>query len=338
MKKILFICGSVNQTSMMHKISKPLQNKYDCWFSPFYADGFIDSLTKKGYLNFSILGGNFRKDTEEYLSVNYLKKDYRGIKNNYDLVVTCTDLIIPNNIRKKKIVLVQEGMIDPKNMFFYTAKYFGSPRYLASTSTTGISDLYDYFCVASEGYKKLFVKNGCNPDKIKVTGIPNFDNCKKFLNNKFPHKDFVLVCTSDSRETFKYENRKKFIENAVKIAKDKFLIFKLHPNEKKDRAIKEIKKYAPGSLVFTEGNTNEMIANCNTLITKYSSVVYIGIALGKKVYSDFNIEKLKSLVPLQNNGTSAFMIAQFCEHLVEKNTEEIYDYQNKAYIIPVPEY
>ena len=338
MKKILFICGSVNQTSMMHKISIPLQNKYDCWFSPFYADGFIGSLTKKGYLNFSILGGKFREDTEEYLSINYLKKDYKGLKNNYDLVVTCTDLIVPNNIKNKKIVLVQEGMTDPKNLFFYTAKYLGLPRYLASTSTTGLSDLYDYFCVASEDYKKIFVKNGCNPQKIIVTGIPNFDNCKKFLKNKFPHKDFVLVCTSDSRETFKYENRKKFIEKAVKIAKDKLLIFKLHPNEKKDRAIKEIKKYAPGSLVFTEGNTNEMIANCNTLITKYSSVVYIGIALGKKVYSDFNIEKLKSLVPLQNNGTSAFMIAQYCEHLVEKSTEEIYDYQNKVYIIPVPEY
>jgi hypothetical protein len=338
MKKILFICGSLNQTTMMHKISKHLQNKYDCWFTPFYADEFIDSLTRKGYLDFSILGGKFREDTEEYLAMNFLKKDYKGLKNNYELVVTCSDLIVPKNIRNKKIILVQEGMTDPKNIFYYLAKYFGLPAYLASTSTTGLSDIYDYFCVASEGYKRMFVKNGCNPRKIKVTGVPNFDDCKRFLNNNFHHKNYVLVCTSDSRETFKYENRKKFIKRALEIANDKLLIFKLHPNEKRERAIEEIKKYAPGSIVFTEGNTNEMIANCDILVTKYSSVVYIGLALGKKVYSAFNLDKLKSLVPLQNNGNSSYRIAQYCEYLLEKSTQEVYGFQNKGYAIPVPEF
>jgi hypothetical protein len=337
MKKILFICGSVNQTSMMHRISEHLNNNYECWFSPYYADGFIDYLTKKGYLDFSILGGEFRKKTEEYLTINFLKKDYKGNKHNYDLVVTCSDLIIQDNIKGKKIILVQEGMTDPKNIFYYTAKYLGLPRYLASTSTTGLSNRYDYFCVASEGYKKMFVKNGCKPEKIIVSGIPNFDYCQKYTNNNFPYKDYVLVCTSDSRETFKYENRKKFIVNALKIADGKLLIFKLHPNEKPERAVKEIKKYAPGSIVFTEGNTNEMIANCNTLITKYSSVVYIGLALGKKVFSDFNINKLKSLIPQQNNGASSYRISRYCEHLIEGCAVKDYVYENR-FTIPIPEY
>lgn len=338
MKKILFICGSLNQTSMMHKISMHLENKYDCWFSPFYGDGYIDSLTKKGFLDFSILGGKFKQKTEEYLAVNLLKRDYKGNKNDYDLVVTCTDLIVQNNIKGKKIILVQEGMTDPKNFFYFTAKYLGLPRYLASTSTTGLSNIYDYFCVASEGYKNMFVKNGCKPEKIKVTGIPNFDNCKQYLNNSFPHKDYVLVCTSDTRETFKYENRKKFIQKAVKIANGRLLIFKLHPNEKAERAISEIKKYAPGSIVFTEGNTNEMIANCHTLLTKFSSVVYVGLALGKKVYSDFNLNKLKTLVPQQNNGISANRIAGVCEYLVEGYAEKAFDYNKEGYIMPLPEY
>lgn len=337
MKKILFICGSVNQTSMMHRISKHLNRNYECWFSPYYADGIVDYLAKKNCLNFSILGGEFRKKTEEYLTVNFLKKDYRGNKNSYDLVLTCSDLIIPNNVKGKKIILVQEGMTDPKNIFYYTAKYLGLPRYLASTSTTGLSNKYDFFCVASEGYKKMFVKNGCKPEKVIVTGIPNFDCCQKYTNNNFPYKDYVLVCTSDSRETFKYENRKKFIKKAEKIANGRLLIFKLHPNEKLERAIKEIKKYAPGSIVFTEGNTNEMIANCNTLITKYSSVVYIGLALGKKVFSDFNIDKLKSLIPQQNNGASSYRISRYCEYLIEGHTVKDYVYKD-SFAIPVPEY
>jgi len=338
MQKILFICGSLNQTTMMHKISMHLSDRYECKFTPYYGDKFINYLTNTGLLDFTVLGGEFKKATLNYLALNKLKIDYYGSENNYDLVVTCSDLLVPKNIRNKKIILVQEGMTDPENIFFYLAKYFGFPRYLASTSTTGLSNAYEAFCVASEGYKKLFTRKGCNPDKIKVTGIPNFDNCEVYRNNNFEHKDFVLVCTSDARETKKYENRKKFILNAVKIANGRKLIFKLHPNEKFDRAIKEINKYAPGALVYTKGNTNEMIANCNTLITKFSSVVYVGLALGKKVYSDFNVEELKMMTPIQNGGTSSANIASVCEYHMNSDTTPEYT-PAKKYIIPnIPEY
>ena len=79
-----------------------------------------------------------------------------------------------------------------------------------------MSDEYSAFCVASEGYKEHFIRKGCNPSKIFVTGIPNFDNCETYRTNKFSHKQYVLVCTSDSRETFKYENRKNFLKKALK--------------------------------------------------------------------------------------------------------------------------
>jgi CDP-glycerol glycerophosphotransferase (TagB/SpsB family) len=315
-KKILFIGGSLNQTTMMFKISQHLQD-YDCWFSPYYSDGFIGWVVNKGFLNFSILGGNFKKQTEKFLSDNKLNIDYKSKANDYDLVFTCADLIVPKNIRDKKLILVQEGMTDPENFMFYLVKYFNLPRWLASTSAMGMSNLYDIFCVASEGYKELFVQKGAKREKIIVTGIPNFDNANQFLNNDFPHKNFVLVATSDMRETFKYENRKKFILDCVKIANGKQIIFKLHPNENYERAKKEINKYAPGSLVFRDGNTNHMIANCDVLITKYSSVVYIGIALGKEVHSYFNLEDLKKLTPIQNNGTSAERIARIGRYFIE---------------------
>ncbi|MEW6654362.1 MAG: CDP-glycerol glycerophosphotransferase family protein [Bacteroidota bacterium] len=316
-KKILFICGSLNQTSMMHQISRYLSG-HECFFTPYYADGFINFVVQLGYLNFSILNGTFRKNTEKYLHDNRLKIDYRGLKADYDMVYTCADLIYPKNIRNKKVILVQEGMTDPENLMFYLVKYFRIPRWIASTSAMGMSYRYNYFCVASEGYKEFFIKRkAVPPEKLIVTGIPNFDNVKQYLNNNFPHKNFVLVCTSDSRETFKLENRIKFIKECVKIANGKQLIFKLHPNENFERASGEINKYAPGALVFTNGNTNEMIANCDVLVTKYSSVSFVGLALGKEVHSYFNIDELKKLLPWQNDGTSAERIAQVGTELLE---------------------
>jgi hypothetical protein len=46
-------------------------------------------------------------------------------------------------------------------------------------------------------------------------------------------------------------------------------------------------------------------------------VVYIGIALGKKVHSWFDVEELKRLAPIQNGGTSAKNIAQVCSRFIE---------------------
>ena len=317
-KKILFICGSLNQTTMMYKISQEL-TEYDQYFSPYYGDGFLKLLLKAGLINYTVLGGKFRIQTEKFLAERNLKLDYEGVQNDYDYVFTCSDLYIPKNIKKKKIVLVQEGMTDPEKLNYYIVRYLGLPRYLASTSMSGLSHAYSLFCVASEGYKDFFIKKGCNPDKLVVTGIPNFDNCKESLNNNFPHKNYVLVCTSDARETISYENRKKTILDAVKIADGKQLIFKLHPNEKAKRAVAEINKYAPGALVFESGNTNEMIANCDVLITRYSTVVYVGLALGKEVYSFFDINALKRLTPMQNGGNSHKNIAEaFRRRIVER--------------------
>ncbi len=327
-KKILYMCGSLNQTTMLHQISKCLSAQ-EHFFTAYYSDGAERVAAKLGFLDFSVLGGKFRKQTESYLRDNDLAIDYRGEKNNYDLVVVCSDLIMPKNIRKKKMVMVQEGMTDPENIFYHLVKKVKIPRYFGGTATTGLSDYYTYFCVASEGYRDLFIRKGIKPEKIIVTGIPNFDNCAEFLNNDFPYKNYTLVCSSDSRETYKYENRKKFIENAVRLSEGKKIIFKLHPNEKVDRATKEINKYAPGSLIFSEGNTNEMIANCDILITHYSTVVYVGMILGKKVYSAFDLEDLKQLIPIQNKGKSAKIIADICLKVLKEEPVKERNYSPK---------
>ena len=107
-----------------------------------------------------------------------------------------------------------------------------------------------------------------------------------------------------------YDNRKEFIKKALQIADGRQVIFKLHPNENVKRATSEIHALAPRALILADGNTNHMIANCDVLVSQYSSVVYVGLALGKEVHSYFDLEMLKRLTPIQNGGMSAKNIAQ----------------------------
>ena len=62
-----------------------------------------------------------------------------------------------------------------------------------------------------------------------------------------PTADYVLCCTSDTRETYKPDNRKRFIRRAVDIAAGRPLFFKLHPNENRERSTREIARWAPGA-------------------------------------------------------------------------------------------
>lgn len=313
--KVLFICGSMNQTTMMHKIAVNL-DEYDVWFTPYYTDGLLSVLERSGFIEFTVAGGQFQKRVLEYCEHNGLQVDFRGLRHDYDLVVTCSDLVIPKNIRHKRIVLVQEGMTDPENLMYYLVRYLGLPRYLASTSTTGLSDAYVRFCVASEGYREHFRGKGVDPSKIAVTGIPNFDHCSEYLKIPFEHRDYVLVATSDARETFKYENRRKFIDYCKDVADGRKLIFKLHPNEDVARALKEFEMWAPDALVYHGCTINPMIAHCDALITRFSTVVYIGIALGKTVYSEFPLRDLLKMCPIQNEGTSSIAIANVCREVL----------------------
>jgi hypothetical protein len=211
-------------------------------------------------------------------------------------------------------------MTEPENLIFHMVRLFSLPRWMAGTSATGLSDAYHLFFVASEGYRDLFISKGVTPSKIRVTGIPNFDHAAQYLKNDFPYKNFVLAATSDRRETMNYENRRKFIDKVLKIAAGRQVIFKLHPNENWDRATREINTYSPGSLVFTHTDIRPLIANCEVLITAHSSVVYIGLALGKEVYSDICLEQLQRLTPVQNRGTSAGRIAETAREDLLENT------------------
>ena len=315
-KRILFICGSINQTTQMEQIAAHLPD-YLCYFTPYYGDTVLDLCCKMGLAEFSVMGKKLAGRCLDYLKNRNLAIDLKGRGWKHDLIVTCSDLVVPDNVAGKRTVLVQEGMTDPENVLYRLVKrYRFLPRWLASTAATGLSDQYDFFCVASAGYRDLFIRKGVSPEKVLITGIPNFDNCAKYLDNQFPCQNFVLVCTSDGRETFKADDRREFIRKAVAIANGRQLIFKLHPNENSRRATREITRHAPGALVYSSGNAEEMVANCDVLVTQYSSTAYVGLALGKEVHSYFDVKELRDLLPIQNR-TAAKNIAEVCRSLLE---------------------
>ncbi len=308
----------MNQTTQMHQISQHLGD-FEHAFSPFYVHGFDEFLRKLSLIEFTVAGNKLAGRCRAYLQDHGLPIDDKGQHLPYDLVVTCTDVYLQKNIYGQRMVLVQEGITDPESMmsrFVSRCRFF--PLWFAGNALTGLSNAYQAFCVASQGYKDFFIKNGVHPEKIVVTGIPNFDNCQKYGNNSFPHKHYVLVCTSPVRETtIQFENRKAFILKAVELAGKRPLIFKLHPSEKIMRATREIHIYAPGAMVFTTGNAEEMIANCDCLVTRYSSTAFVGLALGKDTYSDFDMDGMRHLTPIQNNS-AAKNIAAVCRRFLEE--------------------
>src|SRR5262249_24092696 len=181
----------------------------------------------------------------------------------------------------------------------------------------------EVFCVASPGARDLFRAKGVRSEKMVVTGIPNFDNVAAYVNNEFPHQDFVLICTSNARETFKYHDRMRFLSDAVAIAAGRPVSFKLHPAEQHDRAIREIRAIGPDALILADGNTEHMIAKCVAVVAQYSTVAFTAALLGKEVHSYIEPGFLRKALPVQNGGTSAANIANVCRACFESNPLDV---------------
>jgi hypothetical protein len=315
-ENILFICGSLNQTTQMHQIAQQM-GAYNCYFTPYYVDGLEQILAKTGLLDFTVLGGRHQKDTRGYLASQNLPTDEGGKGRSYDLVITSSDLIIQNNIRRKRMILVQEGITEPERKLYHLYKTFPFlPRYIANTATSGLSNAYDIFCVASKGYAEHFIRKGVRPEKIAITGIPNFDQLNKNHENDFPHHDYVLVATTPYRETFRGDDRQAFLHRCGTIAAGRPLIFKLHPTENAPRATGEIKDLFPDALVLTHGNVNHMIANAAVVITQQSTCTFVAVGLNKETHTYLDMNELRRLMPIQNNGTSARQIASIALRLL----------------------
>ncbi|MGZ3474903.1 MAG: hypothetical protein ACXWUG_11865 [Polyangiales bacterium] len=295
----------MNQTTQMHAIARELGEAIDPWFTPYYVDGVMEVGRKLGLIDMTIAGRPWAERCFDYLRSNDLAVDYRGQRADYNLVFQCQDAFMPQNIRDKRVILVQEGMTDPEGLATWLVRKLGAPRWLASTSLTGTSDLYEKFCVASPGYRDLFIRKGVRPEKIVVTGIPNFDDMAKYRVNSIAARDYVLVCTSDTRETFNYrDDRRRFLKRCKEIAGDRPIVFKLHPNENHERNSAEIRQWFPQATIHRTGSAEEMVANCSVLVCEYSTLAFVGIALEKEVHTHYDLAELRRLLPLQNRSAA----------------------------------
>jgi hypothetical protein len=318
---VFFICGSLNQTTQLHAIARELP-EVDAFFSPYYGDGHVEVLRRIGLLETTIAGEKLWSRCLDYLERERLAVDPRGSNGGYDLVVTCSDVVIPRNVAGTRLVAVQEGILDPDNFLAPLVRRFPHklPRWLAGTAATGLSGAYSKFCVASDGYRELFIEWGVPPERLVTTGIPNFDDCESFRDNDFPHRDYVLICTSDTRETFKFDSRSRFLRWAKSIAGDRRTLIRLHPNEDHQRAQRELREFFPDALVFTSGPTEAMIANSSVLVTQYSSTAFVGVALAKEVHSYYSQAKLTRLLPVQNRRAAKNIAAVCRAVLAERST------------------
>jgi len=323
-KNVLLICGTLNQTKAMMSIGAELA-EHNCYYTPFYCDGHLLRASERGQLDFTVLAGPLRERTVAFMREAQVPIDDRGEARDYDLVVTCTDLILQDNIERKRIVLVQEGLTEREGFLYWLVKHAGLPRVFANTAAFGLSDGYEVFCVASSGARELFHAKGVVREKMVVTGIPNFDDVSAYRYNDFPYRNYVLICTSNARETFKYHNRMRFLRDAVTIAAGRPVIFKLHPAEDQVRAENEIRSIAPDAVVLASGNTEHMIANCAVLIAQYSTVAFTAALLGKEVHSYLEPGFLQQALPLQNGGSSARNIADVCRACFDSNPIAIDD-------------
>lgn len=316
-KKLLFICGSLNQTTQMHRIARELP-EFEHAFTPYYGDGAFALARTLGWLEPTIGGRRLGARCLRYLEEHRLPVDLEGRRSgDAALVFHCSDLVVPRNVAGRPMILVQEGMTDPESLLFPLVRRIDAlPRWLAGTSATGLSRRYARFCVASEGFRELFVRRGVPEASIRVTGIPNFDDCARFVREStFPLESFVLCCTSDVREVFWWEDRPAFIAKARRIAAGRPLVFKLHPNEDAVRATREIARHAPDARVFRDGSAEHMLAKADALVCSYSSVALVGTALGKEVHSRFASAELGRLVPEQH-GKAAANIAAVARELL----------------------
>jgi hypothetical protein len=324
--RVLFICGNRNHTTTMHAIAREL-SECERWFTPYYCDDgtVLDWMRRFGLLEFVALGHDFRGKCLTYLRSHNLNVDLGATRGGYDLVVTCSDLIVPSNVAHVPLVGVQEGMIDPQLFWWkimHALPFLKLPRWAAGTACTGLSHAYEHYCVASDGYRDDFVERGCDPKRLVVTGLPNFDAFARLVRPGHWIAGKVLAATSDGRETFRRDDRKRFIRWALEIAAGRDLVFKFHPNERMRRSIAEVRRWAPNASYVTSGSGEELAANCRELITEWSTLAYVGLALGKPTYSYRDLDHHRGMIPLQH-GCAAANIATVCRQVIAKRPRAI---------------
>ncbi len=317
--RCLFVCTTGYNASVLRLVASALHD-WDCWFSPVYSAHNLTYrfVSKLGIIKHTTLNPYYLKKVIQSMEGLGLRMDI-GAKNSYDLIVLGNDFYMPQDLRSRSPkVLVQEGWVWTKNWRRWLCEHTFLPPWFAVGDGIGLSRNYDYFCVASQGYKELFKQSGIDEHRLVVTGLPTLDAVEQdfahFVDETRESK-FVLVTTHPSREYFEGENRKQLLMKARRVAKGFPIVVKLHPNEDFVRATREIAEWLPEAKVVVDVDVNYLIANCSALVTTYSTTIYYALLLGKDVYCSYPTNEIRKLLPEQN-GQAAHRIAKVCRTAV----------------------
>src|SRR5678816_1838420 len=165
--RVLFVCGSPNQTGQMVQIARALP-ELEAWFTPYYSDWLpYEAILKLDGFEPAIHGHKRRGICADELNRRGLRIDLGAERNDYDLWVCPNDAIIPVGLSRIPWVLVQEGIMEQPNWRTWVWRKTGlMPRGIATTAVFGLTKQYENFCVASEGYRTQFLAEGISADKL----------------------------------------------------------------------------------------------------------------------------------------------------------------------------
>src|SRR5262249_58865845 len=92
---------------MMHAVGRELSG-WQILYTPYYANRLLESLRPTGLLERTVLGGELRRQTEEYLADHRLPLDPAGQIGGDDPAVTRSALIVPQKKPRRALLLVHQ--------------------------------------------------------------------------------------------------------------------------------------------------------------------------------------------------------------------------------------
>ncbi len=163
--QILFVCGSARQTREMHQIAQELSN-CRVWFTPYYGGTLLTMLRELGMLERTIAGNRLGQECLGYLRNHHLPIDLDGRRARYDLVVTCSDLVLARNTRGRRLVVVHNGRLGVSHLL-------GSR--IAHRLSRWLGQSPSRWCVTSEADRESLRRLGFPGERITVIGSAGHD-------------------------------------------------------------------------------------------------------------------------------------------------------------------
>jgi len=150
------------------------------------------------------------------------------------------------------------------------------------------------FAVASQRQEEELLRLGASPEKIEVTGHPqydsylnrNIDRCSVMSSLNLPSQTRIVVLTTQPTRQVENEVLIRATVEAIEGMKDVFLVIKLHPRERMkayhrvDALIKEIGAQV---LLVHHCNVLDLIGAADLMISRFSTTIQSALMIGTPV-------------------------------------------------------